>query len=53
MSDVGRASLLSREEEVALAKRAQNGDQEARKTLIESNLRFVISVAKEYYYKKQ
>ena len=39
---------LSREEEIELAIRAQNGDQEARSKLILSNLRFVITVAKSY-----
>jgi RNA polymerase primary sigma factor len=39
---------LSREEEIELAIRAQNGDQEARSKLILSNLRFVITVAKNY-----
>jgi len=39
---------LSREEEIELAIRAQNGDREARSKLILSNLRFVITVAKSY-----
>jgi RNA polymerase primary sigma factor len=39
---------LSREEEIELAIRAQNGDQEARSKLILSNLRFVITIAKSY-----
>lgn len=40
--------LLSKKEEAKLAKAAQNGDQEARKELIEHNLRLVVSIAKKY-----
>ncbi|MCX8029122.1 MAG: RNA polymerase sigma factor RpoD/SigA [Brevinematales bacterium] len=45
---VEKFPLLTREEEVELAKRASNGDKEARSRLILSNLRFVVSVAKNY-----
>ncbi|MGC8767182.1 MAG: sigma-70 family RNA polymerase sigma factor [Brevinematia bacterium] len=45
---VEKFPLLTREEEVELAKRAQEGDKEARAKLILANLRFVISVAKSY-----
>ena len=45
---VGRHKLLTREEEVALAKRIESGDDEARKKMIESNLRLAISIAKKY-----
>jgi RNA polymerase primary sigma factor len=40
--------ILSRKEEVKLARKAQNGDDEARKELIEHNLRLVVNVAKKY-----
>lgn len=46
--DVSKLSLLSSEEEIELTKRIKEGDEKATKKLIESNLRFVISVAKQY-----
>jgi len=49
MKDVGRRSLLTREDEVRLSKRIEKGDHEARKIMIESNLRLAISIAKKYY----
>ncbi|MCS7298428.1 MAG: RNA polymerase sigma factor RpoD/SigA [Spirochaetia bacterium] len=45
---VEKFPLLKREEEIELAKRASEGDKEARAKLILSNLRFVVSVAKSY-----
>jgi RNA polymerase primary sigma factor len=45
---LGTLPLLSREEEVELATRAQAGDQEALDQLIVSNLRYVVSVARRY-----
>ena len=48
--DVGRHKLLSKAEEVALAKRIEKGDQFARQKMIEANLRLAISIAKKYYY---
>ncbi|MGD1848633.1 MAG: RNA polymerase sigma factor RpoD/SigA [Salibacteraceae bacterium] len=48
LSDVTRESMVTAEEEVELAKRIQEGDQEALQKLINANLRFVISVAKQY-----
>ena len=46
--DVGRYALLTREEEVSLAKRIEQGDQEARQLMIQSNLRLAVSIAKKY-----
>ncbi len=39
---------LSREEEVALSRKARNGDEQARQQLIRANLRFVVKIAREY-----
>ena len=46
--DVEREKMLSPNEEYAIAVRAANGDEEAIEKLVKSNLRFVISVAKQY-----
>lgn len=46
--DVSKLSLLSPKEEIELTRKVKNGDEKAIKKLIESNLRFVISVAKQY-----
>ena len=46
--NVGNHALLSREEEVELAKAIENGDQRARNKMIESNLRLAISIAKNF-----
>lgn len=48
LQDVGKEEMISAEEEVLLAQRIKNGDQEALDKLVKSNLRFVISVAKQY-----
>ena len=48
MHQVGRFPLLTAAEEVALAKRIERGDAEAKELMINSNLRLVISIAKRY-----
>ncbi len=48
LQEINQIPLLSREEEVALAKRVREGDIEAREKLATSNLRFVVNVAKQY-----
>ncbi len=48
LKDIGKVKLLSSEEEVELAKRIVEGDVEARNTLVEANLRLVVSIAKKY-----
>ena len=48
LNDIGKIPLLSHDEEVELAKRIEQGDQEAKGKLIESNLRLVVSIAKRH-----
>ena len=48
LKEIGRVPLLSAEEESALARAAQAGDEDARRRLSEANLRLVVSVAKRY-----
>ena len=48
LREIGKVPLLSAEEEIELAKRMENGDQEAKKRLAEANLRLVVSIAKRY-----
>jgi len=48
IQDVSKVPLLDREEERNLARRARDGDEEARNRLVEANLRFVIKIAKGY-----
>jgi RNA polymerase primary sigma factor len=50
LKEISRQPLLTFEEEVDLAKRMEKGDQEARKLLIISNLRLVVSVANKYLH---
>jgi RNA polymerase primary sigma factor len=46
--DINKNDLLTIDEEVELAKRIENGDEKAIKDLVKANLKFVISIAKEY-----
>ena len=48
LKEIGKVPLLSAEDEIELAKRMENGDQEAKKRLAEANLRLVVSIAKRY-----
>jgi len=48
LHEISKLSLISAEEEVSLARAIRNGDRKALETLIQSNLRFVVSVAKQY-----
>ena len=48
LKEIGRVDLLSAEEEVELARRIKNGDEEASRMLAEANLRLVVSIAKRY-----
>ncbi len=48
LKEIGKIPLLSLEEETELAYKMVNGDKEAKKILVESNLRLVVSIAKRY-----
>ncbi|MBQ3180591.1 MAG: RNA polymerase sigma factor RpoD [Firmicutes bacterium] len=48
LKEIGRVQLLSAQDEVALAEAMEEGDETAKKRLIESNLRLVVSIAKRY-----
>lgn len=48
LKEIGRIPLLSSEEEIELAKRMEEGDEEAKKKLSEANLRLTVSIAKRY-----
>jgi RNA polymerase primary sigma factor len=48
LHEIGRYPLLTREEEIELAKRVEQGDQEAKDRMVTCNLRLVVSIAKRY-----
>ncbi|MDN5293172.1 MAG: polymerase primary sigma factor [Eubacteriales bacterium] len=48
LKEIGRIPLLTPEEEIELAKRMEQGDEEAKRRLVEANLRLVVSIAKRY-----
>ena len=48
LRDISKYTLLNNKEEIDLATRIKKGDHKAKERLISSNLRFVISVAKDY-----
>ena len=48
LKEIGGFSLLSQAQEIALARRIKRGDEDALKDLVTANLRFVITIAKEY-----
>ncbi len=48
LKEIGRIPLLNFEQEISLAKRVEKGDKEAKKILVNSNLRLVVSIAKKY-----
>ncbi len=48
LHEIGKVNLITADEEVVLAKRIRKGDKDALETLIKANLRFVVSVAKQY-----
>ncbi|WP_312091734.1 RNA polymerase sigma factor RpoD [Aminipila sp.] len=48
LKEIGKVPLLSADEEIELAKKMEQGDEEAKKRLCEANLRLVVSIAKRY-----
>ncbi len=52
LKEISKIPLLTREEELKLAKRVFNGDEIAKQKLVESNLRLVVSIARKYFNKE-
>lgn len=50
LSDISKEEMISSDEEVELTRRIKKGDQEALKRMVSANLRFVVSVAKQYQH---
>src|SRR5918997_1150704 len=48
LKDIGKVRLLTAQEEVDLAKKIERGDLDAKQKMVESNLRLVVSIAKNY-----
>lgn len=48
LDEISKIPLLTKDEEISLAKKIQNGDKEALKKLVKHNLRFVVSIAQRY-----
>src|SRR5690242_172453 len=48
LTEIGKVELINAEQEVELAKKIKEGDQRAMEKLVKANLRFVVSVAKQY-----
>ena len=48
LQEIGRVDLITADEEVELAKRIKEGDRQALERLTKANLRFVVSVSKQY-----
>jgi len=48
LKEIGQIRLLTADEEIELAKRMEAGDKEAKRILVQSNLRLVVSIAKRY-----
>lgn len=51
LSEIGREALLSVDEEIELAQKTRNGEIDARNRLVSANMRFAVSVAKQYLHK--